>query len=155
MENFLYETYGIRIYYNVLDEEERIGLLNESKKHLKNLGPRWPGLQTNPNLHLHLMNVKPLETFLCLSGFNSIEKCWVNYTDDSMKYISWHNHSKSRFTSIYYLDNPEGRGTMFDVDGKKFQLDVPTNTLMCIPPDIIHSVPENVTQPRYSLVIDS
>lgn len=155
MENFLYETYGIRIYQNILSDEERIGLLNESKKLLKDLGPEYPGLQTDPYLHLRLMNKKPIETLLSLSGYDSIYKCWVNYSDEDMENLVWHSHSDIKCTSVYYLHNPEEHGTMFDIDGKIFQLNVPTDTLMCIPPDIRHSGPVNVTQPRYSLVIDS
>lgn len=158
MLNFLFKLYikhkyGIKIYENVLSEEERVELLNLSKEHLEDLGNSYPGLQTSPNFW-NQMNPKVLKTFMNVVGYETISKCWVNYTDGEMGYTSWHAH-ESKNTSVYYLDNPEGRGTIFKVGEKVFQIDSPTNSLMVIPGNMIHSVPENVTQPRYSLVIDT
>ena len=158
MQNFLSRIYyrfkyGIRIYTDVLKEEERLYLLEESKNYLQSI-PNCPGLQTRPELHL-LIKSKSLLKLMNKMRVKYISKCWVNYTDEEMKYLCWHNHSTWKYTSVYYLDNPEGKGTIFKDGDKVFQIDLPTNTLMVIPGNIEHSVPPNITKPRYSLVIDS
>lgn len=145
--------YGIRIYTDVLKEEERLYLLEESKNYLEYI-PICPGLQTRQELHFFIKS-KSLLKLMNKMRIKYISKCWVNYTDEEMKYLSWHTHDDVKYTSVYYLDNPEGKGTFFKDGDKIFQIDVPTNTLMIIPGNMSHSVPPNITKPRYSLVINS
>ena len=161
MLNFLSDVYykyryGIRIYRNVLSEEERLELLRNSSEYLDDKGPSVPGLQTVAVLHtlLNFKNHLTLCKLLKLVGFTNIRQCWSNYSDSYQSETVWHTHS-SRLTSIYYMENPEGLGTLFRVNKKEFKIDVPTNTLMVIPGNIEHNAPSNVTKPRQCFVVDT
>ena len=150
--------YGIKTFNNILLETERINLLNESKRFLEKISDLHPGLQTKSDLHLHLDHknlFNLISKILKKAKVNGcIERCWVNYTDENLKYISWHTHPSVKFTIVYFLDNPENIGTIFRVKKQEFQIKGPTNSLIVIPPDLEHTVPNNITKPRYSLVID-
>ncbi len=87
--------------------------------------------------------------------FEDIALGWLNYGDSRVGHTCWHTHPCKQ-TSIYYIENPEGLGTLFRHKGKEFRIDVPTNSLMIIPSKIEHTAPYGkLTKPRYSLVIDN
>ena len=164
MTNFISNLYyrcrhGIKIYRNVLKEEERLNLLRYSKKYLKVVSESHPGLQTYADLHLKI----DYDNYLTLNKLvkkmkikvTDIVLCWLNYGDSGVGHIFWHTHPYKQ-TSIYYIENPEGLGTLFRHKGKEFRIDVPTNSLMIIPGKIEHTAPyEILTKPRYSFVIDN
>ena len=133
MLNFLSDLYykfkfDIRIYRDVLTEKERVELLKDSQKYLSDLGEHFPGLQTCEYLHklVTFENYVTLNKLLKIIGFETIHQCWSNYSDDNFTETCWHTHSV-KLTSIYYLENPEELGTLFRVNGKQFQINVPTN----------------------------
>jgi hypothetical protein len=162
MPNFLSKLYyrhrhGIVVHRNVLTEEERVKLLEDSKNHLKTVSPRHPGLQTHADLNkkLYYENYLTLIKLLKRSGSTNIHKCWVNYSEYGLGQTTWHKH-ECKLTSIYYLENPENIGTIFRHKGKEFRIDVPTNTLMIIPGSLEHTGPYTyVSNPRYTLTIDT
>ena len=161
VSNFLSDLYyrvkyNIIIHRNVLKEEERLILLEESKKHLKQLGDNFPGLQTYPDLHQRIQYEGYLIFHKLLKKimFKSVVKCWSNYSDSEFSDNGWHTHPV-KITSIYYMENPEGLGTLFRHKGKEFRIDVPTNTLMIIPGNMEHNAPSNVNKPRQCIVIDT
>ena len=161
MLNFLSDSYykfkfDIRIYRNVLTEKERVELKKDSQRYLMDLGEHHPGLQTCEYLHelLTFENYVTLNKLLKMIGFVTIDMCWSNYSDSNLTKTCWHTHPV-KLTSIYYLENPERLGTSFRVNGKQFQINVPTNTLMVIPGYIEHNAPSNVTKPRQCIVIDT
>ena len=41
----------MNLYTDILLEEERIKILKAVKQHVKNLGPKFPGLQNPPFFH--------------------------------------------------------------------------------------------------------
>lgn len=143
----------IKIYYNVLSEHERINLLESSKLKLYDLGDGFPGLQTDTNFHL-CIEKNTLNKICEKINNNNIDSCWVNYTDHSMKYQYWHNHENVKDTCVYMIENPEKIGTIFKINEEEYQMDLPTNSLITFPPDLMHTVPYNVINPRYSLAID-
>lgn len=162
MSNFLSDLYyrvkyNIIIHRNVLKEEERLILLEESKKHLKQLGDNFPGLQTDPDLHQRIQYEGYLIFHKLLKKimFKSVIKCWSNYSDSEFSDNVWHTHHFTKKTSIYYMENPEELGTLFRVNNKVFQINVPTNTLMIIPGNMEHNAPPNVNKPRQCFVIDT
>jgi hypothetical protein len=155
---FLRLKYGIIVFNNVLTENERFTLLKESKPLLEKLSESHPGLQTKSDFHLKLDQkglFYPIQKILKKSKVNgNINKCWVNYTDENIKYISWHKHQNIKNTLVYFIENPENVGTIFRINGKEMQVKASTNSLITFPPSIEHTVPNNITKPRYSLAID-
>ena len=149
------ELNSIKIIDNILTEEERLTLLNLSKPLLQRIG-NCPGLQTLPNLHKLSVFSNLITKIVHKCDINRrIVKSWVNYTDKDMAYESWHCHQYSFHTTIcYMIENPEGIGTFFKIGDEIFPTECSTNSVMLLPSDLIHTVPPNVTMPRYSLAID-
>jgi hypothetical protein len=146
-------NHGIEVHYNVLSKKEIKNLLSVSKSKLYKIGYNFPGLQSDPNFHLHISD-EILNKFFKKVKNKNISKCWVNYTDYDMKYESWHDHIKAKNTCVYMIENPEKMGTMFKINGKIYQIDMPTNSLTVFPSHLIHTVPYNIKNPRYSLAMD-
>ena len=144
---------GIVVYYNVLSERERMEILLLSKRYLKKLGFNFPGLQTESYMH-NIFDKKILLKICRKVKEYNIDKCWVNYTDKNLKYRSWHTHQNSKMTVVYMLENPEKKGTIFDLNGEIVQINCPTNSIISIPSNILHTVPDNIKESRYSLTID-
>ena len=163
--NILFKTnkelkYGIKIFYNVFSKKERLKILNQFKPLLRKVD-NYPGLQTDPNLHIicnynsHIFNPF-IEIKKRTKIVNSIYKSWINYTDSELKYLSWHDHMKSPYdkTCAYMLENPEKIGTWFLIEDKIYKVKCPTNSLILFSKNLIHSVPYDIEKPRYSLAID-
>jgi len=150
--------YGIRSFYNVLTENERLTLLEESKPQLKEISKLHPGLQTEANFHLILCQkglFYLIQKILKKSKVNgNISACWVNYTDENLKYTCWHNHQNIKNSLVFFIENPDNVGTIFRINGKEIQIKAPTNSMITFSSNIEHTVPYNITKPRYSLVID-
>jgi len=148
--------YGIKIYHNILTEDERLSLLADSHKHLKDLGDGFPGLQTLPNLHMLLneKNQKSIRKIINIMGIKHIFKCWVNYTAKDAPGGAWHTHQNVEVSCVYYLENPEKKGTGFRTKRKEFQIDLPTNSLIVFCPSLEHTGPGDAIQPRTTLVIE-
>ena len=147
--------FGIKIYRNVLTEDERLELIRDSNKYLIKF-PENPNLQSPSNSHekFNEQSLKSIQKLLDKIGFTSILRCWSTYMNPKKIEGCWHKHPVN-LTSIYYMENPESLGTVFRVDNKEFRIDVPTNTLVVIPGYIDHNVPMNITKPRECLVIDT
>lgn len=151
-------NYGIKIFHNILTEEERKLLLKEINPLLMVVSNEFSGLQTGAHLHCLLLEkghyniIKKIIKKSKLSG--EVDKCWVNYTDFDMRFINWHNHPETKKTLVYMLENPENLGTFFMINGKELRVKCPENSLITFDPKMMHSLPNNVTKPRYSLAID-
>ena len=150
------ELDSIKIIDNILTDQERIILLNLSTPFLVGM-PTTPGLQTESNMHI----VSPIISNLIRKIADKcninrrILKSWVNYTDKHMAYENWHTHPVSFHTTLcYMIENPEGIGTKFKIGDEIYETECPTNSVMLLPTSIEHTVPPNVTMPRYSLAID-
>lgn len=154
----------VELYENVLSEEDRLTLLRTSMHCMKRVY-QSPGLQTEPDFHLKL---KELNQFSILQKIikktnidKKIEMCWGNYTDKEEQYINWHTHnyyhglkSPSRRHIVYYIHNPEEKGTWFNTDGEITKLNAKENSMIIIPNHLVHSVPSDITKPRVSIAID-
>ena len=150
------ELDSIKIIDNILTEQERIIFLNSLEPFLKRI-PDCPGLQTDSNLHQSSPIFANLITKIVRKCDidRKIIKSWVNYTDKDMAYESWHCHPRSFHTTIcYMIENPEGIGTFFKIGEEIYPTKCPTNSVMLLPSDLMHTVPPNVTMPRFSLAID-
>ena len=147
---------SVKFIDDILTEDERLNLLNLSKPLLEII-PFSPGLQTHHRLHTKCPVISSLvEKIAKKSGFNRvIKKSWVNYTDRDLAYEMYHTHHDSFYTTIVYMiENPEGIGTFFKIGEKIYSTKCPTNSAMLFPTTMEHTVPPNVTMPRYSLAID-
>ena len=150
------ELDSIKIIDNVLTDQERIIFLNSLQPFLTRI-PDCPGLQTGSNLHkLSPVFANLIAKIIRKCNINrKIIKSWVNYTDRDMAYESWHSHQLSFHTTIcYMIENPEGIGTLFKIGDEIYPTECPTNSVMLLPSDLEHTVPPNITMPRYSLAID-
>jgi len=147
--------HNIEVHYNVLSEKERKNILEISNSKLHNIGNNFPGLQTDTDLH-HYIEQNTLNKFCKKVKNKNIHTCWVNYTDYNMRYENFHNHNVGNIknTCVYMIENPEKKGTVFNVNGNFYQIDLPTNSMIIFPTHLMHSAPYNITKPRYSLAID-
>jgi len=148
----------VKIYHNVLSDEERISILNNFK-HLLCETERSPGLQTYSDLHsLSLDNFNIFEKIKKRIQINrKIQKSWINYTDINFAYEFWHNHDNLDtydYSCCYMIENPENLGTWFRVNDEICQTKCPTNSVLVFHKLLMHTVPPNITKPRYSLAID-
>jgi hypothetical protein len=145
--------HNIEVHYNVLSEKERKNILKISNSKLYKISEDHPGLQTDSDFH-HYIDQNTLNKFFKKVKNKNIYKCWVNYTDFTMKYEAFHNHENSKNTCVYMIENPEKKGTIFNINEKIYQIDLPTNSMIIFPTHLMHTVPYNITKPRYSLAIN-
>ena len=154
----------VESYENVLSEEDRLLLFRTSMFCMERID-RCPGLQTQPNFHFKLKEFHQfsiLEKIIKKSKINKqIGKCWVNYTDKETQYVNWHAHNFINGHKIppgrhivYYIHNPEEKGTWFNTDGEITKLSAKENSMIIMSNHLIHSVPSDITKPRLSLAID-
>ena len=154
---------GVKTYYNVLTQNEIDILIDESTSLLTRISPNHPGLQTNSEFHIHMMKlgrydiIDKIHKSVGVGGW--ISKCWVNYTDPTMRYTSWHTHMRPgshplRCTSVFYLKGEDRCGTTFRKNNKIYKTKGKIGSVVTIPPDLEHSVPEDITEPRFSMAID-
>ena len=147
---------SVKFIDDILTEDERINLLNLTKPLLQII-PDAPGLQTYHRLHKRCPIISSLvEKIAKKSGINRVvKKSWVNYTDKDMAYEMYHSHYDSFYTTIVYMiENPEGIGTKFKIGDEIYETECSTNSAMLFPTTMEHTVPPNVTMPRYSMAID-
>ena len=130
-----------KTHKNILKNKERKSLLKFVKSKVKDLGPLFPGLQSEPNLHEYkeinvlLTKINKLITPYC------IQKCWANYTDGS--YITWHKHP-SKYALVYYLYSPENLGVMFLKEHNKIEYTKGLeNSIVMFNSNKIHSAPNS------------
>ena len=92
----------MNIYKNILEEKERLKLLKFCKTEVKDLGDRFPGLQSPPNLH----KKKELKIFLdsikLITNGYKITSCWVNKVTGED--LCWHQHPDVDLSIVYYLE---------------------------------------------------
>lgn len=149
----------IDTYLNVLEPHESKELVDIAEQHLKALSPIHPGYQTHEFSEI-LNNLNKgylIEKLIKQANLRDYQllKSWVNYSDANIKFTNWHTHNPPiRKSLVCYIKNPEQRGTIFNVDGHVFQDEAPENSMIVFNSSVLHTVPENITLPRYSLAID-
>ena len=148
---------SIKIYHNILTEDERIILLNHLKPLLQEI-EFCPGLQTRPTLHLESQNISNIiKKVANKCGINaSVDLSWAVYFDKEIASELWHSHYESffKYSLCYMIDNPEDFGTWFRFEDKVYKPECPTNSAIIFSPTLEHTGPANVKKPRYSLAID-
>ena len=143
----------MNLYTDILLEEERIKILKAVKQHVKNLGPKFPGLQTPPFFHEH----ETMEVFLKKTKRHykkyDIVKCWANFGLGNT--IGWHSHEGSDITMIYFLENKCGMGPMLKKEGCEVEITkCPENSLLVFNSNIVHSAPCHLPEERYSIAFE-
>ena len=143
----------MRIYKNILLKKDRLKLLKFIKTVVKNLGPNFPGLQTDPNLHTHKEILFLLRTIKKhLKGY-TIQKCWANFSEGN--YMNWHAHPECDISMVYYLKNKSDIGTVFKKQGLGVNVKkCPENSLLIFNSKLVHSVPYHLKEDRYSIAFD-
>jgi hypothetical protein len=167
MNEFFFKfKYGIKVYKNVLKNSERKILIESSKKYCKKISPNHPGLQSVNYLdRLFAINQDKNASFLIdkiikKSKLNNLKMrtCWINYIDIDTKYVCWHMHksfNKSLKKSlVYFIDSPENLGTIFRVDDREYQISGIENSMIVFNSEIEHTMPYNISLPRFSLAMD-
>tara|TARA_R100000231_G_scaffold127037_1_gene97759 strand:- start:395 stop:850 length:456 start_codon:yes stop_codon:yes gene_type:complete len=146
-----------KVYKNILTKDQQKNLLNFVKNKVKKIGPKYPGLQSNNNLHTYKELNIFLEKIKKYIDTNNILGCWVNYTNGD--HISWHNHP-SKYSLVYYLHNKDNVGVMFrNMSNMNYYLIEYTegleNSMVVFDSSRIHSVPNSSKKlDRYTLVMD-
>ena len=143
----------MNIYKNILEEKERLKLLKFCKTEVKDLGDRFPGLQSPPNLH----KKKELKIFLdsikLITNGYEITSCWVNKVTGED--LCWHQHPDVDLSIVYYLENKSNMGTMFKESDTKVTIkECPQNSLLTFDSKLVHSSPLHLPEERYSIAID-
>ena len=152
---------GVKTFYNVLTQDEIETIILEAVPLLKKVTKTHPGLQTYSDFHTHMMKVgkydiiKKIQKSVNVDGF--IYKCWVNYTDPTMRYSAWHTHQGPldlECTCVVYLSGEEKHGTIYRKNKRIFKSKGIIGSAVTMPVDLEHSVPEDIKYPRFSLAID-
>jgi hypothetical protein len=163
MNEFFFKfKYGIKVYKNVLKNSERKILIESSKKYCKKISPNHPGLQSVNYLdRLFAINQDKNASFLIdkiikKSKLNNLKMrtCWINYIDFKEKFPCWHTHGNMKKSLVYYLHSPENIGTKFRVDDREYQISGIENSMIVFNPEIEHTMPYNISLPRFSLAMD-
>lgn len=154
---------GVKTFHNVLTQDEIETIIVEAGPLLKKISKQHPGLQTNPFFHIHMIKVgkynilKKIQKSVNVNA--RIHKCWVNYTDPTMRYSAWHAHNMGdnpplSCTCVVYLSGEEKHGTIYRKNKRIFKSKGIIGSAVTIPEDLEHSVPEDIKYPRFSLAID-
>ena len=138
---------------DILSEQERLKLLNFTKKNVQSLGRDHPGLQSFADFHKHeelkilIDKIKPfIKNYI-------IQKCWANLSN--CNFIYWHKHGDSDKSVVYYLKNKFNIGTMFKKEGHKLEVSEGVeNSLLIFDSKLSHSVPCHLPDERYSITFD-
>ena len=151
----------IEKYNNILNEKERIDMLNFIKTKLKKISENHPGLQTDPNLHEY----PEMQTFLKKISSHTenfkISHCWANSTNGDI--LGWHSHPHFIVRSlVYYLKNKSELGTMFKKGEIKDEgslqpvefTKAPENSLAIFDGRLEHSGPIHLPEERISVTVD-
>ena len=143
----------MKVHKNILSKKERLKILKFIKTVIKDLGPDFPGLQSEATLH----GCKKLEKLLdkinvIIKGYR-VHRCWANFSNGN--YISWHSHAYCDKSLVYYLKNKSNIGTMFKKKENKVEVTKALeNSLLIFDSNLIHSVPCHLPEDRYSIAFD-
>jgi hypothetical protein len=143
----------MNIYKNILKEQERLKLFKFCRTQVKNLGDKFPGLQSLPNLHKKKELKTLLDKIKLITHGYKITSCWVNKVTGED--LCWHQHPDADLSLVYYLKNKSNMGTMFKESDTKVTIkECPQNSLLTFDSKLIHSSPLHLPEERYSIAID-
>jgi len=142
-----------KIHHNILSVNEKNNLLKMVKTKVYDRGEKFPGLQSDSNLHLDSATHPLLIKLEKLIPDNSvIQKCWANYTTGNFK--SWHTHPGS-FSVVYMLQNKSELGTVLKNEKEEVQTICPENSCIIFDNSINHSSPAaDFNLDRYTIAMD-
>jgi hypothetical protein len=83
----------------------------------------------------------------------SISHLWFNVTKEDSNY-GFHKHDHTDVTCVYFLENCENNGTIFQIGNSHLQLLCKDNTIIIFDPKLLHSIPNWNGKNRYSVAID-
>ena len=148
---------------NILSIEHRTSLKNIIDEEIKNnLCDAVPLYQSFNYMHIKYKNnaiinnlsIKALkEAESATNQKLSILNCWFNISKKDSDY-KFHNHSNVYTTCVYFLENCENNGTIFQIGNSNLQLMCKDDTIIIFNPEILHSIPKWNGKDRYSIAID-
>lgn len=150
VENIL-DKNSISIIKNIIDNEIKTALCDAV-----------PLYQSFNNMH-----IKHKENELMSSLFNKIlneaeiatnekldiSESWFNICKKDSKF-SFHNHQNKYITCVYFIENCEGNGTVFQINNSHFQLLCKDNSLAIFDANILHTIPKWAGKNRYTVAMD-
>ena len=142
---------NIHLIKNILKEEERKKLIKDCKPLLLDLGPDFPGKQSQP-LRPKLSFWQPELQFerihkIFLSHAENVIKeslewdiSWFFFTKGKIKNNHWHNHPVD-YAGVYYMKTFPffSNGTLF----KDRFIKAPQNSLLIFPGHLYHTAPSS------------
>lgn len=159
--------HGFPIFEGVFSLPERWLMKRQLQKECVKLpNERVVGLQSPSNLHKIVAQKKYFNFYKkiskCINPENQfkleIVKSWINHQDKNTPQ-NWHRHSYCTMTCVYFLTNPEGLGTEYQIDTSggpiRFSCKMKENSLLCLPGKLLHSAPAvKNKKERYSIAVD-
>jgi len=82
-----------------------------------------------------------------------IKNCWFVICKEDSKF-EFHNHSPEKMSAVYYLENCNNNGTVFETLYTKLQVLSEDNTAIIFDSETMHSTPEWNGTDRYSISFD-
>jgi hypothetical protein len=152
---------------NILSIEDRTALKNIIDEEIKNnLCEEAPLYQSFNYMHekykdeesiKSLSNRALKEAELATNQKLSILRLWFLIIKHDLDY-GFHNH-KSTYTNtyttaVYFLENCENNGTIFQIGNSNLQLMSEDNTILIFSPEMLHCVPKWNGKDRYSVAMD-
>jgi K+ transporter len=136
---------------NIIDEEIKNNRCEEVPFHqsFNNMHEKYKNEESIKNLSIRALKEAELATNQKLS----ILKLWfviIKYDLD----CGFHNHKNVYTTCVYFLENCENNGTIFQINNSNLQLMCKDDTIIIFNPEIMHNVPKWSGKDRYSVAID-
>ena len=147
-----------KIFKNILNKKQKNKLLKFIKKEVKNLGPKYPSLQTDPDIHLKNEMKDFNQQIKKYIAPYKIYKSWGVCSKGEA--IAWHRHLGTKYSFVYYLHNPDNVGTMFLKPKEYYNLVEYSkgleNTLLRFDGTQLHSSPNTYKKTkRYVIAFDT
>ena len=147
----------IEYYKNILDKKTKQKVFNYVKKEVKDLGEDYPCFQTDPDLHIKPEMKEFVDIVSKYVEPYTIRKMWcVCSIGDA---FAWHDHSKYKYSFVYFLHNPDKVGTMFKKPSKHNNKVTYSkgdeNTMIKFDASLTHSPPNTYKRiKRYTIAFD-
>lgn len=152
---------------NILSIEDRAVLKNIIDEEIKNnLCEEAPLYQSFNNMHekykdeesIKNLSIRALKEAESITNQKlNISRLWFLIIKHDLDY-GFHNHknifTNTYTTAVYFLDNCENNGTIFQIGNSSLQLMSEDNTIIIFSPEMLHRVPKWNGKDRYSIAMD-
>ena len=148
---------------NLLEANERTELKLLMEKEIEEaLDTQASKYQSESPQHLKHQDCVPLQT-LCkkleevgaqlTQAKVTVKNCWFIICREDSNF-DFHNHSAEKLSAVYYLENCNNNGTIFESFYTKLQVLSEDDTVIFFDPNQMHSTPKWNGSDRYSIAFD-